>query len=115
MPTFKVVYCFGSRAAISYQACQVIKAVTSEPATRTSRTRHDSNILLYAHLFLTESKVFLLSINPNRKPQSRAMAATKMDGRGPSKDRIELFSPTYFGACALGGILSCGPTHTGTR
>lgn len=42
------------------------------------------------------------------------MAATKLQGRGPSKGGIELNSPTYFGACALGGIISCGPTHTGT-
>lgn len=40
------------------------------------------------------------------------MAATKTEGRAPSKANIELFSPTYFGACALGGIVSCGPTHT---
>ena len=41
------------------------------------------------------------------------MAATKMQGRGPPKGNIELFSPAYFAACGLGGILSCGPTHTG--
>lgn len=41
------------------------------------------------------------------------MAATKLQGRGPSQGGIELNSPTYFGACALGGIISCGPTHTG--
>ena len=41
-------------------------------------------------------------------------AATKMPGRGDKgKGSIELYSPTYFGACALGGIVSCGPTHTG--
>jgi solute carrier family 25 phosphate transporter 3 len=26
--------------------------------------------------------------------------------------RIELFSGTYFGACTIGGIIACGPTHT---
>lgn len=40
------------------------------------------------------------------------MAATQMQGRGPPKGSIELFSPTYFAACGLGGIISCGPTHT---
>ncbi|KAI9826393.1 MAG: hypothetical protein M1832_000310 [Thelocarpon impressellum] len=30
----------------------------------------------------------------------------------PSRQNIELFSGTYFGACALGGVLACGPTHT---
>ena len=40
-------------------------------------------------------------------------AATKMPGRSEKgKGSIELYSPTYFGACALGGIVSCGPTHT---
>lgn len=40
-------------------------------------------------------------------------AATKMPGRSEKgKGSIELYSPTYFGACALGGIISCGPTHT---
>lgn len=38
------------------------------------------------------------------------MAATKTQGRGPSK--IELYSPSYFGACTMGGIIACGPTHT---
>ena len=41
------------------------------------------------------------------------MAATKMQGRGPSTGGMELYSPTYFGACALGGVISCGPTHAG--
>jgi len=27
--------------------------------------------------------------------------------------KIELYSGTYFGACALGGVIACGPTHTG--
>ncbi|KAI9799058.1 MAG: hypothetical protein M1833_004252 [Piccolia ochrophora] len=30
----------------------------------------------------------------------------------PPKRNIELFSGTYFGACALGGLAACGPTHT---
>ncbi|KAI9691528.1 MAG: Cu/Pi carrier [Bathelium mastoideum] len=29
-----------------------------------------------------------------------------------AKNKIELFSGTYFGACTLGGIIACGPTHT---
>lgn len=41
------------------------------------------------------------------------MATTNSRGRGPSNGKIELYSPTYFGACALGGIIACGPTHTG--
>ncbi|KAK3082356.1 hypothetical protein LTS18_004268 [Coniosporium uncinatum] len=28
------------------------------------------------------------------------------------KSSIELYSGTYFGACTLGGIIACGPTHT---
>ncbi|KAB5585526.1 mitochondrial carrier domain-containing protein [Coniochaeta sp. 2T2.1] len=28
------------------------------------------------------------------------------------KGAIELYSPTYFAACTLGGIIACGPTHT---
>jgi len=31
----------------------------------------------------------------------------------PPLGKIELFSPTYFAACAIGGALACGPTHTG--
>ncbi|KAI9852991.1 MAG: hypothetical protein M1838_002770 [Thelocarpon superellum] len=30
----------------------------------------------------------------------------------PPTRSIELYSGTYFGACALGGVLACGPTHT---
>jgi len=26
---------------------------------------------------------------------------------------IELFSPTYFATCTIGGIIACGPTHSG--
>lgn len=36
---------------------------------------------------------------------SQAMAATKMQGRGPPAGNIELYSGTYFGACALGGVI----------
>jgi len=37
----------------------------------------------------------------------------KMPGRGAKgKGGIELYSPTYFAACALGGVIACGPTHT---
>ena len=25
---------------------------------------------------------------------------------------IELFSPEYYAACTLGGMVACGPTHT---
>ncbi|KAF1982406.1 mitochondrial phosphate carrier protein 2 [Aulographum hederae CBS 113979] len=30
----------------------------------------------------------------------------------PKKGGIELYSPQYFGACTLGGIIACGPTHS---
>lgn len=30
----------------------------------------------------------------------------------PEKKTIELFSPEYYGACTLGGMVACGPTHT---
>jgi len=28
------------------------------------------------------------------------------------KGKIQLFSPEYYAACTLGGIIACGPTHT---
>lgn len=28
------------------------------------------------------------------------------------KEKIEMFSPTFYAACAFGGMLSCGLTHT---
>lgn len=31
---------------------------------------------------------------------------------GPSKPGIQLFSPEYYAACTLGGIIACGPTHS---
>lgn len=38
---------------------------------------------------------------------------SKMPGRSAKgKGGIELYSPSYFAACTLGGILACGPTHT---
>ena len=37
----------------------------------------------------------------------------KMPGRSSKgKGGIELYSPSYFAACTLGGIVACGPTHT---
>jgi hypothetical protein len=30
----------------------------------------------------------------------------------PKKGKIELYSPAYFAACTIGGIVACGPTHT---
>ena len=36
-----------------------------------------------------------------------------MPGRSTKgKGGIELYSPSYFAACTLGGIIACGPTHT---
>ncbi|KAI9804095.1 MAG: hypothetical protein M1825_001497 [Sarcosagium campestre] len=40
-----------------------------------------------------------------------AFQAPKPPAAGSTR-KIELFSGTYFGACALGGIVACGPTHT---
>lgn len=42
------------------------------------------------------------------------MSQTKMPTIAPPKPKgkIELYSPTYFGACLLGGVIACGPTHT---
>ncbi|KAF2235695.1 mitochondrial carrier [Viridothelium virens] len=41
------------------------------------------------------------------------MAGQQQKLKAPgSKNQIELFSGTYFGACTLGGIIACGPTHT---
>jgi len=31
----------------------------------------------------------------------------------PARGKIELYSRNYFIACALGGAIACGPTHTG--
>ncbi|MCJ1379011.1 hypothetical protein MMC17_002110 [Xylographa soralifera] len=40
------------------------------------------------------------------------MSVTKTEGRGPPVKGIELYSGTYFGACLVGGVIACGPTHT---
>jgi len=38
--------------------------------------------------------------------------AKKMKAVVTPKGKIELFTPQYFAACTLGGIIACGPTHT---
>ena len=43
------------------------------------------------------------------------MATSKLSPPKPKSGSIELYSPQYFAACGLGGVVSCGPTHTGTR
>ncbi|OTA20266.1 hypothetical protein BTJ68_14934 [Hortaea werneckii EXF-2000] len=40
------------------------------------------------------------------------MAQKAQSGGVTPQRKIELFSGTYFGACTLGGIIACGPTHT---
>ncbi|KAI7208453.1 hypothetical protein KC333_g9135 [Hortaea werneckii] len=40
------------------------------------------------------------------------MAQKAQSGGATPQRKIELFSGTYFGACTLGGIIACGPTHT---
>jgi len=45
-------------------------------------------------------------------PQQK-MEASSFVVRSPSEKRsIEMFSPAFYGACAIGGTLSCGVTHT---
>lgn len=39
-------------------------------------------------------------------------ASTSGKAERGAQRKIELFSGTYFGACTLGGIIACGPTHT---
>ncbi|KAL8999923.1 MAG: hypothetical protein Q9169_001329 [Polycauliona sp. 2 TL-2023] len=62
--------------------------------------------------FFGFGKRFSYSFSYRYQVHCPTMAATKMQGRGPSKGNIELYSPTYFAACGLGGIIACGPTHT---
>ncbi|ORX57970.1 mitochondrial phosphate carrier protein [Hesseltinella vesiculosa] len=47
---------------------------------------------------------------------SKYIAASVNEGNvaspAPNKHKIALYSPEYFRACVLGGVLACGPTHT---
>ncbi|KAH9309109.1 hypothetical protein KI387_037020 [Taxus chinensis] len=44
---------------------------------------------------------------------SSAKVGNLVMATSPSEqNKIAMFSPTYYGACAIGGLLSCGPTHT---
>jgi solute carrier family 25 phosphate transporter 3 len=36
---------------------------------------------------------------------------TKAQAAGPQGGKIELYSPKYYAACSLGGVLACGITH----
>lgn len=51
-----------------------------------------------------------------KKPSGKYLFAAPPGGYPKGKDGpmgvIELYSPKYFTACAIGGILSCGLTHT---
>ena len=40
------------------------------------------------------------------------MATSKTGAMPRPQKKIEMYSNTYFGACLLGGIVACGPTHT---
>ncbi|KAF2144273.1 uncharacterized protein K452DRAFT_357149 [Aplosporella prunicola CBS 121167] len=40
------------------------------------------------------------------------MVDLKAPGAVSAPRKIELFTPTYFAACTLGGVIACGPTHT---
>lgn len=46
-------------------------------------------------------------------PQKKTMEASSFAVRSPSEKRsIEMFSPSYYAACTIGGALCCGLTHT---
>lgn len=51
-----------------------------------------------------------------KKPSGKFLFSAPPGGYPKGKDGpmgvIELYSPKYFGACMIGGILSCGITHT---
>lgn len=42
----------------------------------------------------------------------KKLASGKPSVPTPPTDGVRLFSPEYFAACALGGMIACGPTHT---
>ncbi|KAL2577240.1 hypothetical protein GLYMA_16G146700v4 [Glycine max] len=47
-------------------------------------------------------------------PQKKKMEASSFAIHSPRENRnIEMFSPSFYAACTVGGSLSCGPTHTG--
>jgi solute carrier family 25 phosphate transporter 3 len=50
----------------------------------------------------------LLSSSPSSFQQRRAPVVAF----APSEAKIELYSPKYYGVCAVGGALCCGLTHT---
>ncbi|KAL0464070.1 UNVERIFIED_CONTAM: Mitochondrial phosphate carrier protein 3, mitochondrial [Sesamum latifolium] len=54
-----------------------------------------------------------LKINPLRSLDSPATAGIQRNFviPAPKESKIEMFSPAYYAACTIGGILSCGPTH----
>ena len=50
----------------------------------------------------------LLSSSPSSFQQRRAPVVAF----APAEAKIELYSPKYYGVCAVGGALCCGLTHT---
>uniref|UniRef100_A0A0D6R9Z8 Uncharacterized protein n=1 Tax=Araucaria cunninghamii TaxID=56994 RepID=A0A0D6R9Z8_ARACU len=62
----------------------------------------------------SKNKYYSDSIFPNHLYQySSFKFGSPVMARSPNEpNKIAMFSPAYYGACAIGGLLSCGPTHT---
>lgn len=82
-----------------------------------------SRSLIPSFLYSSDHRLFPLhepatNMTQRKAQPSRSLKTSSVSSNGPSfaipapNEKVELYSPAYFAACTVGGMLSCGVTHT---
>ncbi|KAG5393727.1 hypothetical protein IGI04_023690 [Brassica rapa subsp. trilocularis] len=82
-----------------------------------------SRSLIPSFLYSSDHRLFQLhepamNMTQRKAQPSRSLKTSSVSSNGPSfaipapNEKVELYSPAYFAACTVGGMLSCGVTHT---
>ena len=82
----------------------------SEDALRSSFKKEEQK-----RVPVTANRFWMASVIEDAKTTSKdalRKAEAEVKANLPRKGGIEMYSPTYYAACTLGGILACGTTHT---
>ncbi|KAJ0248885.1 Mitochondrial phosphate carrier protein 2 [Hirschfeldia incana] len=82
-----------------------------------------SRSLIPSFLYSSDHRLFQLhepatNMTQRKAQPLRSLKSSSVSSSGPSfaipapNEKVELYSPAYFAACTVGGMLSCGVTHT---
>ncbi|KAJ4897522.1 Mitochondrial phosphate carrier protein 2 [Raphanus sativus] len=82
-----------------------------------------SKSLIPSFLYSSDNRLFqpyepATNMTQRKAQPLRSLKTSQASSSGPSfaipapNEKVELYSPAYFAACTVGGMLSCGVTHT---